>query len=595
MCGIAGWLCAAGKAPPADHLRAMARSLRHRGPDDEGIYLDLGAGLGLAHRRLSILDLTPASHQPLVDADSQVVVTFNGEIYNYSLLRRQLIDLGHVFHSSGDTEVLLRSYLQWGLPAFDRLAGMFAVAIWDPRQGQLHMARDAMGMKPLYLAPISGGYAFASEIKAFLQLPGFQAGFDHQSLSQYLEFGYAIDPGRTILNGVLRLPPGGRLTLRGGRIVDEYQWYRPPTPVDGPASQNSVSSEDLYACLHQVVGEHLAADVPVGLMLSGGLDSSLIAALARQHGPLTTVSMGFVDSPLDEREPARMVATTIGSDHHELLITAAQVQTEIISGAWVFDDLFADWGTVSTRLIYRYCRDLGLKVVLVGEGADELFGGYDCFLNLPQRLGLRAQFQLYQGYVGRRYGRLFGSFHRAMQDFLDHCDGAATDAVRLFESRSQLPANYVMKVDKGSMAESVEARCPFLDRRVADFAYSRSLRPVGRPEDKKALLKAVARNHSQLPDQIIDRRKHGLPLPTNWMENDPSFKAFAADVLLARGNYVERLGFRKAMIAYFEQQRSGERWPLALSIYNSLAWKLLLLELWAPHYVGPSPRRSVVS
>ena len=587
MCGIAGWLCKPGQAPPPGVLQTMARSLQHRGPDDEGFHHQPQAGLALAHRRLSILDLTAASHQPLLDPGTGVAISFNGEIYNYRSLRQQLRGLGHIFHSAGDTEVLLRSYLQWGLAALDRFAGMFAVAIWDPRQGCLHLARDAMGMKPLYLVPIAAGFAFASEIKAFLHLPGFRPRLDPLALSHYLEFGYGIEPGRAILSGVRRLAPGASISLRAGRILAEAQWYTPPRPACGSPPEGPAATEELHQCLNTVVGEHLVADVPVGLLLSGGLDSSLIAALARRHGPLTTVSMGFEGSGMDERPQARQVAEAIGSSHHDFLITAAQVQAEISSGAWVFDDLFADWGTVSTRFLYRHCRELGLKVVLVGEGADELFGGYDCFLNVPARLGLRAQFRLYQNYAGRRYGRLFAPFYRAMEESLEHCDGAPTDAIRLFESRRQLPANYVMKVDKASMAESVEARCPFLDRRVADLAYASSLPSVGHPSGKKAALKAVARQQRLLPEAIIDRHKFGGPLPLDWLETNPTFRAFVAEVLLQRGNQTDRLGLRPAMAAYFEHGRSGDPWPRPLSIYRNLAWKLLLLELWAPHYLSP--------
>ncbi|MBK8742596.1 MAG: asparagine synthase [Betaproteobacteria bacterium] len=217
----------------------------------------------------------------------------------------------------------------------------------------------------------------------------------------------------------------------------------------------------------------MIADVPVGLLLSGGLDSSLIAAMAAKHTSLLTISMGFAESGVDERPFARQVSVFIGSRHLELLITPQEVMHEVSTGAWVFDDLFADWGTITTRLMYRQCRERGLKVVLVGEGADELFGGYDIF-NTPRRLGLWQQFRLYRHYAGRRFGRLFTPFHGVMADYLAAGDGDSFHAVRLFESRRQLPNQYVMKVDKASMAESIEARAPYLDRRVAEIA---SVRP----------------------------------------------------------------------------------------------------------------------
>ncbi|MEI6030935.1 MAG: asparagine synthase (glutamine-hydrolyzing) [Synechococcaceae cyanobacterium ELA739] len=585
MCGIAGWLIPAGPDPGLTVLEAMAVSLRHRGPDDSGFHFDSHAGVALAHRRLSIIDLSPASHQPMVDSSSGVVLSFNGEIYNFRQLRDQLIALGHRFQSTGDTEVLLRSYLQWGLSCLPRLAGMFAFAIWDPRSSVLHLARDAMGMKPLYVLPYRGGHAFASEIKALLRLPGYQPKLDPMALQQYLEFGYVLEPTLTILDGIGRLAPGESVSLHQGRISNRQRWYIPPNPQVGTATPLHQRTDELLNCLDQVVAEHLEADVPVGLLLSGGLDSSLLAALASRHGPLTTVTMGFENSSMDERPQAQLVADHIGSDHHALNIGADEIRAEISSGAWVFDDLFADWGTISTQLLYRRCREMGLKVVLVGEGADELFGGYDIFTGLPERLGLRAQFRLYQNYAGRRFGKLFGSFHEQMNTYLDSVHGNPMDAVRLFESRNQLPANYVMKVDKASMAESVEARAPYLDRRVADLAYATSIPATRSADQKKQLLREVARRDNLLPASIIDRHKYGGPLPSDWMDNDPSFRRFAADHILALGSVTERIGLRPAMQAYFERGRQGAMWPFPISIYRNLAWRLLLLELWAPYYL----------
>ena len=219
MCGIAGWLYQPGRAPAPQVLSAMTASIRHRGPDDEGSFRDESAGVALGHRRLSIIDLSTASHQPMADPASGVVLAYNGELYNFQALRRELQALGHSFHSSGDTEVVLRSYLQWGIDALDRFAGMFALALWDPRGATLHLARDATGMKPLYICPTAHGVAFASEVKALLQLPGFVARIAPASLQQYLEFGYVFAEHATMLQGVQKLAPGERIALRGARVA----------------------------------------------------------------------------------------------------------------------------------------------------------------------------------------------------------------------------------------------------------------------------------------------------------------------------------------------------------------------------------------
>jgi len=585
MCGITGWYCSLGSQLTPDALDRMAESIRHRGPDDQGFYRAPDAGVALAHRRLSIIDLSDASHQPMVDSTRKVALVYNGELYNFRELRHELQGRGHVFHSCGDTEVVLKSYIEWGVAAFERFNGMFALALWDGMSQTLHLARDAMGIKPLYYLPRGDGLFFASEVKAFLALPDFHAQLCDRSLHQYLEFGYVFDEHATMLDGVRKLAPGHRLEVRGGRAVADVAFFTPPAPDRADARSESVRLDELGAVLEQVVDEHLIADVPVGLLLSGGLDSSVLAALAARRGELLTISMGFGDSDVDERIHARQVAEHIGSRHVDVLISPQQIKQEVMQGAWVFDDLFADWGTLSTRLLYRRCREMGVKVVLVGEGADELFGGYDCF-NVPEKLGLWQQFRLYQKYAGRRYGRFFGDFHRIMGGYLEQGGDDAFHAVRLFESRRQLPNQYVMKVDKASMAESVEARTPYLDRRVAELAYRTPKEWLLRGGENKYLLRALARRHGLIPEAISGRKKFGAPLAASWMDDDAAFRAFTRDMLLADGSITQRLGLGRAMRAYFDEGCSGYAFPRPLSIFRNLAWRLLLLELWGRHYLA---------
>ena len=587
MCGITGWLYSPRSEPSDSVLAAMSDSIRHRGPDDTGDFRDREAGVALAHRRLSIIDLTDASHQPMLDDERRIALAYNGELYNFRALRAELVGLGHAFRSDGDTEVVLRSYIEWGVAAFDRFAGMFAIAIWDGMTQTLHLARDAMGMKPLYFVEHKTGVAFASEVKVFQALPDHKMSLNPHSVQQYLEFGYCFDTDNTMLNGVRKVPPGHRLEVRGGRIVRHAAFFEPPAPSRGDTRGEAERVDELATLLDQVVAEHLIADVPVGLLLSGGLDSSLVAALAARHGNLTTVCMGFDGSDIDERAHARGVAQHVGSRHVDVSISADDVKAEVMQGAWVFDDLFADWGTMTTRLLYRRCREMGLKVVLVGEGADELFGGYDIF-NVPQPLSLWRQFRLYQNYSGRRYGRLFGEFHGIMRDYLGQGDGDAFHAVRLFESRRQMPNQYVMKVDKASMAESVEARAPFLDRRVAELAYRTPRDWLLRNGENKFLLRAVGRKNGLLPAQISGRSKFGAPLAASWMDDDPAFRSFARDLMFRTGSATREIGLHSAMTKYFDQGRSGDAFPRPLSIFRNLAWRLLLLELWSQHYLTPA-------
>lgn len=585
MCGITGWLFTPGSEPAFNVLEQMAIKIRHRGPDDQGFYHDSIVGLGLAHRRLSIIDLSNASHQPMVDESHNIVLVYNGELYNFLSLRQELQARGHVFHSQGDTEVILRSYIEWGITCFERFAGMFAIALWDGNSGTLHLARDPLGMKPLYYVQSKTGLAFASEVKSLLQFPATKAELDPQGIQQYLEFGYVFDERKTLIKGIKKVAPGQRLEIRNGKICYEYFYFTPPSPDLSDKRSENDRLDELGAVLENVVKEHLIADVPVGLLLSGGLDSSLIAALAARHKEqLNTISMGFADSNVDERPQARLVSEYIGSKHQEFLLTPKQIKQEVMDGIWVFDDLFADWGTISTRLLYRHCRELGVKVVLVGEGSDELFGGYDIF-QVPQPLSLWQQFRLYQQYSGRRYGKLFGQFRHAMSEYLEAGNDDAFHAVRLFESRRQLPNNYVMKVDKASMAESIEARAPFLDRRVAEIAYRTPKDWLLRNGENKYLLRAYAKREKLLPNIISERPKFGAPLAASWMDDDIGFRHFTQELLLDSNSQTSKLGLKNAMSDYFLKGKAGYSLPSSLSIFRNLAWRLLLLELWSQHYL----------
>jgi len=584
MCGIAGWFFAAGSEPSATVLDRMATAIHHRGPDDQGFFRDSARGLAFAHLRLSIIDLSNASHQPMLDDESKTALIYNGELYNFRQLRSELQSLGHHFVSQGDTEVVLKSYLQWSSDCFSRFAGMFAIAIWDARTETLHLARDPMGMKPLYYVKHNGGFVFASEVKAFAELPEFNLQPSDLGLKQYLEFGYVFDECQTFLQGVYKLAPGSRLEIRAGQQEKIQSFFSVPTPDPQDRRDEMERVNELRDVLSQVTTEHLIADVPVGLLLSGGLDSSVIASLAAKQGPLLTISMGFAESVIDERPQAKQVSDYIGSRHLEILITPQQVMAEVETGAWVFDDLFADWGTMTTRLMYRRCREHGMKVVLVGEGADELFGGYDIF-NTPKSLNVWQRFRLYQRYAGRRHGKLFGEFNRSIMQYLEAGHGDAFNAVRMFESRRQMPNQYVMKVDKASMAESIEARAPYLDRRVAELAYRTPREWLLRNGENKYLLRALARREKLIPDTISQRAKFGAPLAASWMDDNPVFRAFARERIM-EGGWCRRLGLEPAMQSYFNDGQKGYGFPRSLSIFSNLAWRLLLLELWSQHYLG---------
>lgn len=305
--------------------------------------------------------------------------------------------------------------------------------------------------------------------------------------------------------------------------------------------------------------------------------------------------MGFAESGVDERPYGRIVSKHIGSVHHELEIRPEEISEGLEENVRYFDDVFADWGMISTRLLYGKCKELGIKVVIVGEGSDELFGGYGVFRNALSG-GLRGPkhwrlFQLYRQYAGRRYGRCFVEFVRLMGGYLERADDDWFSAIRMFETLNQLPNNYVMKVDKASMAVSVEARVPYLDSRVAELAYRVPRDLLVGPEGGKLLLKHVARNYGLLPDEIIKRPKFGAPLAVSWMDESESFRSYARDIILSPSGWTDELGLGNAMIDYFDRGRRGYAFPHAISVFRNLAWRLLLLNLWSRWYLEPAHAR----
>lgn len=449
MCGIVGWYQGRAGSLDLSSLASSQRAIHHRGPDDQGTFVDVNHRVALAHNRLSIIDLSENAHQPMINAANGDVLVFNGEIYNFRELRIHFEAGGHVFRSNSDTEVLLVAFQHWGIDCVRRIKGMFAFAVWSPRQNALFLARDPMGIKPLYYwtMPSDKGIVFASEIKAFLPLPGFERVINHHSLEQFIEFGYSCGED-TIFQGVSKLLPGTWMRIEDGRVVESAVYFEPAVPLNDGQFDPAGLIKNTYETLDRVVSEHLVADVPVGILLSGGLDSGLIASLAARHSPIQTFTMGFAESKVDERPFARVVSEFVGSHHHELEITPLELTEDLEQNVRFFDDLFGDWGMISTRLLYRKCREQGIKVVIVGEGADELFGGYNVFRNaLPAALrGPRRWrlFQLYRQYAGRRYGRCFAEFARWMTGYLDESGGDWFHAIRMFETRNQLDRKSVV-------------------------------------------------------------------------------------------------------------------------------------------------------
>jgi asparagine synthase (glutamine-hydrolysing) len=377
MCGIAGFVESSATTFPFDPetsrglVHRMCDVIRHRGPDDEGVWVDEGVALGM--RRLSIIDLS-TGHQPIHNEDRSVWIVFNGEVYNFRELRRELEAAGHRFYTSTDTEVIVHAYEQWGKEAIGRLRGMFGLAIWDTSSRTLLVARDRIGIKPMHYATANGRFYFGSEIKSLLEAPDLPRDLDPAALDHYLSFLYTPSDG-SIFKSVRKLPPGHLLTWTDGRIATEQYWRMPAAETFAGSEEDAV--QQLRAVLSDAVRSHMISDVPLGAFLSGGVDSSLVVGLMSElsHSRVKTFSIGFDEPAFDELEHARRVADHFGTDHHEFVVKpdGVGILDRLISH---FDEPFADSSAIPTWYVSEMARR-HVTVVLSGDGGDELFGGYE--------------------------------------------------------------------------------------------------------------------------------------------------------------------------------------------------------------------------
>jgi len=568
MCGIAGIFDRAGHSDPerAEVLTRMTRTLVHRGPDDEGYLIDGPVGLGF--RRLSIIDLV-SGHQPLGNEDGTVWVIFNGEIYNYRDLQAQLEARGHVFKTHSDTEAIVHAYEEWGVSCLDRFRGMFAFAVWDQRQRRLFLARDRLGKKPLYYAVVDGTLIFGSEIKALLAFPGLDRTLDLQAVSDYFSLLYIPSP-KTIFRQVRKLPPGHYLVA--GRDGVQVRRYWDVSFALGATERPP--AERLAELLHESVALRLRSDVPLGAFLSGGLDSSAVVGLmaGALSSPVITSSIGFPDDAFNELAYARQVAQHFHTEAHEHMVTpdAMQVLDSLI---WHYDEPFGDSSAVPTFYVSKLAR-MNVTVALSGDGGDENFAGYrryyfDVRENTVRDLVPGPLRRTVFGLVGALYpkadylpqifrGKAFlsnvartpwGAYFHSVSNINEadkarlltpevHAALGDYQTVALFEElyraadgpdslsriqyidfKTYLPDDILAKVDRASMANSLEVRCPLLDHRVVEFAASLPSRLKLRGTQTKLIFKEAIRG--LLPDEIIKRKKMGFAVPVGpWLRHD---------------------------------------------------------------------------
>jgi asparagine synthase (glutamine-hydrolysing) len=635
MCGIAGIVDLKGRPVDQPLLERLCARLAHRGPDDQGVHIDRNAGLG--QRRLSIIDLS-CGRQPMGNEDGTVWVSFNGEIYNFPTLRAELEARGHRFATHSDTEVIVHAYEEYGTGCLSRFRGMFAFAVWDQRQRRLFLARDRVGKKPLFYTRSDGQFVFASELQALLLHPGVRRELDPAAVDDYLTYGYIPAPG-TAFQGVFKLPPAHFLTLDvpeddpgvADERVERY-WsldYTPKLELDEEAA-----AEGLLEILTEAVRLRMIADVPLGALLSGGVDSSLVVALMSQltDRPVKTFSVGFEEKAFNELPYARLVAQRYGTDHHELVVRAGALEV-LPTLVRHYGEPFADSSAIPSYHVARLTRQ-HVTVALNGDGGDESFAGYERYLasglaeryqgipravrvgmieplaglipgTLPRRsrLGQAKRFlQVAAQPIARRYLRWVTYFTAEQRqglytpEFRTHlaghdgdawllrqfdamgCDGGdRLDALLATDVRSYLPYDLLVKMDIATMACSLEARSPLLDHKVMEFAARLPARFKLRGPMLKYLLKKIARK--LLPAENLNRRKMGFGIPVgDWMRGE--LRPLLDDVLLSP-EALARGYFRPEVVQRLVRENAEGTHDHTYQI-----WSLLWFELWHREYLG---------
>lgn len=585
----------------------MAQRLQHRGPDDQGVWLDPNGNCALAHRRLSILDLSRRGRQPMVTIDGTTALSFNGEIYNHTDLRRQLAGSGARFRSSCDSETLLRALDAWQGDAVQALDGMFAFAAWRPEERVLWLARDAFGKKPLYWAQGSGWLAFASELDALRAVPGFAAEIDRDAVADVLLLQYVQAP-RSIYRNAFKVEPGSilRFDCTGDEPKVEgrrYFRFRPNGDAisrrpEGPANDAGTLEADLTARLCGAVEKRLASDVPLGAFLSGGIDSALVVSiLARQLGrAVTTFSMGFADSDESEHLAARRVAKQLGTEHREIVL-APDVFEVLPEIAAALDEPLGDSSCLPTYLLCRFARE-EVTVALSGDGGDELFGGYaryrETWLEARDwrrrlRFGVRRRkrWSARDAYLSPRF-LMFGP--QQIADWMGAEAGAHTrgllsgfgrklsndtrpllDRMREVDVESYLPGAVLAKVDRMSMAHGLEVRCPLLDLEVAKLAETLGQNEMMNKHQSKPLLRRMVARHVGAGHAALPKR--GFGLPGNAWARKGLLEACDA-WLLAKDARLPGFVDGGALAGYVELQRRSPT-PAVYPL-----WNLLSLEAW---------------
>jgi asparagine synthase (glutamine-hydrolysing) len=603
VCGIFG----SYPAPNPSVLESCARRLSHRGPDGFSSYYDAAQSLFLAHCRLAIIDISDRGRQPLCNEDGTIWVTFNGEIYNFAELREELVHLGHQFKSATDTEVIVHGYEQWGPDCVERFRGMFAFCVWDAGTKTLFMCRDRLGIKPLFYCEHSGHFAFASEIKALIALPWMEHKVNIGSLRRFLQHGYVQGP-ESIWLGISHLPPAHCLTidLASGRKTLSRYW---DLNLQTERWNESSARERLHELLRSSIREHMISDVPLGVFLSGGLDSSALTVYAAGVSPqLNTFSIGFDGWENDEQEAARNVATYCHTTHHQAVVTKGRL-AELRAIYAALDEPLADSSVIPTHLLCSMARKQ-VTVALSGDGGDEILGGYAWYFGIRKTVRKRLSWMLQSLKRQISYGapwpygcaneleqfglltcpsfsnaELEGLFPDLAGESANLVEGEAVDLFGEFyrsdiepskrwqyvDLNAFLVSDNLVRVDRCSMSHGLEVRVPFLDHRIVEFAFSlpEHLRLNG--SDGKYILRRLL--DGQVPQEVVNKRKQGFSFP---IEKYWPIEEMVEEI---QNGTMQKQGFicREALKRLLSDRRHGN-WAIKV-------WLLAVLERWCSHWL----------
>jgi asparagine synthase (glutamine-hydrolysing) len=626
MCGICGLIDVRGgmNSDLLEDVRKMAGVLVHRGPDDDGFFHNHRVALGF--RRLSIIDLDTGS-QPISNETGAIQVVFNGEIYNFLQLRHTLEARGHIFRTRSDTETIVHAYEEYGESCVEHFHGMFAIALWDEARMRLFLARDRLGKKPIYYFHKQGLFAFASELKALLQSPHVPREIDPAAIEQYLASGYIPAPG-SILREIYKLSPGHWLTFdsENQRLRVQSYWRPKYLPKSRIAFEDA--AVELRRLLSTAVYQRLVSDVPLGALLSGGVDSSIVVGLMAQHSPkpIKTFSIGFEEEEFNELPYARRIAQQFGTDHHEMVVRpqAAEILPELV---WYLDEPMADDSVLPSFYLSKMARQ-HVTVALNGDGGDEVFAGYNSyaavlacrrygslpvwvrrgliettlralpgdqngthFLSRARRLvaqsaqPLENQFLRWMTLYDEPIRRSFytPNFSQQLTDIsrfpeTSSCEAALgpLDWMLRHDTLNYLPGDLLVKMDRMTMAHSLEARSPFLDHEVVQYVAQLPESYKHRGMTRKRILKIACRD--LLPKQIASRPKHGFSVPVDRWFRGP-LKTIAGDIIFS-GSFRDRGQLSIKQVAHlWEQHQTGKK------AHGDRLWALLVLELWQRQFL----------